>query len=476
MPAVPMPAPRFQCKSTPDAGGDRVARHHNLLIAIFVFLGMTSHRMLAADAQEAGAAAPVDPASFITPSGVWNVHEQETLIEQWEGSFNSPYEGQNSFQSGPDEERTFSFTLFLGRKLWNGAELFYDPELLQGHGLSRTLGIAGFPNGEAVKAAFYNLHYNTSRLYIRQTFGLGGETEKIEDDENQFGETLDVNRITLSIGKFSANDFFDNNAYSKDSRKQFMNWSLWESSAWDYPADVIGYTDGFVAEWNTKDWLLHYGIFMEPTQANGPTLETDVAKAWGQALELDRNYTWGGHSGTLRPFVFWNRANMGNYEDSLGLSPVNPDITQTRAYRSKVGMGLSWDQELAKDLGAFARLSWNDGHTETWAFTEVDRSAAFGLSMQGSRWNRPDDVLGLAGVVNGLSSEHKDYLAAGGIGMILGDGRLNYGLEQIGEAYYNLKVCKWLWITPDFQYVSHPGYNRDRGPIPLYALRAHVGF
>ena len=418
-----------------------------------------------------------DPAAVPTEAASgWNLHQQETLIEQGNSSFPAPYSGPQSFLPSSDQERTFSFTLFLGRRLWDGAELFYNPEILQGHGLSSTLGIAGFPNGEAVKAAFYNLHYNTSRLYIRQTFGLGGEKEKIEDDENQFPETLDVNRITVSVGKFSANDFFDANAYSHDARKQFLNWSLWESAAWDYPADVLGYTGGAVAELNTKDWVFHYGVFMEPTEANGPTLDAHLSKAWSQALEVDRSYTWGSQTGTVRPFVFWNHARMGSYADALAASPASPDVTASRAYRSKYGIGLSWDQTLTATLGAFARLSWNDGKTETFAFTEIDRSAAFGLSLQGTPWGRSSDTVGIAAVANGLSAVHKDYLAAGGIGMILGDGRLNYGLEQMVEAYYDFRVCKWLWLTPDFQYVSHPGYNRDRGPIPFYALRAHVGF
>ena len=418
-----------------------------------------------------------DPAAVPTEAASgWNLHQQETLIEQGNSSFPAPYSGPQSFLPSSDQERTFSFTLFLGRRLWDGAELFYNPEILQGHGLSSTLGIAGFPNGEAVKAAFYNLHYNTSRLYIRQTFGLGGEKEKIEDDENQFPETLDVNRITVSVGKFSANDFFDANAYSHDARKQFLNWSLWESAAWDYPADVLGYTGGAVAELNTKDWVFHYGVFMEPTEAKGPTLDAHLSKAWSQALEVDRSYTWGSQTGTVRPFVFWNHARMGSYADALAASPASPDVTASRAYRSKYGIGLSWDQTLTATLGAFARLSWNDGKTETFAFTEIDRSAAFGLSLQGTPWGRSSDTVGIAAVANGLSAVHKDYLAAGGIGMILGDGRLNYGLEQMVEAYYDFRVCKWLWLTPDFQYVSHPGYNRDRGPIPFYALRAHVGF
>ena len=404
------------------------------------------------------------------------MHEQSTFIDQWHYGFDSPYQGTNSFPASADNERSFSFTLFLGRALWNGADLFFNPEILQGHGLGGTVGIAGYPNGEAGKAAFANLRYNTSRLFIRQTIGLGGETETVGDDENQFPGTRDISRLTLSVGKFSAGDFFDDNAYSHDTRTQFLNWSLWESGAWDYPADVLGYSGGFVAELNEKDWTLHYGVFMEPTESNGPTLDTNLTRAWGQVLQLDWRYGPEGHGGTVRPFIFWNLAHMGNYKDSLSLPSGDVDVTRTRAYRSKAGAGLSWDQELSPDLGGFARLSWNDGRTETWAFTEIDNSVATGLSLRGTRWGRAEDVVGLAAVTNGLSSEHEAYLAAGGNGMILGDGRLNYGREEILETYYDAKVCKCLWITPDFQFVEHPGYNRDRGPIPIYAVRAHVEF
>jgi high affinity Mn2+ porin len=167
---------------------------------------------------------------------------------------------------------------------------------------------------------------------------------------------------------------------------------------------------------------------------------------------------------------------MGNYADTRAMGTEAPDITQSRAYRSKVGIGLSWDQELTSDVGVFARLSWNDGRTETWAFTEIDQSAAVGINLKGTKWSRPDDVVGVAGVASGLSGDHKAYLAAGGLGMILGDGRLNYGCEQIVEAYYDLKLGRGLWLSPDFQYITNPGYNRDRGPVPIYGLRAHVEF
>lgn len=418
-----------------------------------------------------------DSAPAANGGAPWTIHAQSTWIDQGHPSFNSPYEGPNSFTGESQSERTFSFSLFLGYRILASTELYVDPEAFQGHGLSSTLGMAGFPNGEGVKAAYPNLHYNTSRLFIRQTFGLGGEKEKVEDGPNQVAGNMDVDRITLSVGKFAAGDFFDDNTYSHDTRSQFMNWALWESAAWDYPADVVGYTAGFVAEWQTKDWTLHYGIFMEATVPNGARLDYHLADAHGQIVQYDRRYSVGELTGALRPFVFWNQARMGNYQDAV----ENPDITyalsESRAYRSKVGFGVSWDQQLTQDVGVFTRLSWDDGKTESFAFTEVDRSLAAGLSMGGSSWGRKDDVLGVAGIVNAIVPSHQAYLEAGGTeGLILGDGRLNYGPEEILETYYSIQVARWLKISPDFQYAVHPGYNRDRGPVTLYGLRAHVEF
>jgi len=374
-----------------------------------------------------------DSAPAANGGAPWTIHAQSTWIDQGHPSFNSPYEGPNSFTGESQSERTFSFSLFLGYRILASTELYVDPEAFQGHGLSSTLGMAGFPNGEGVKAAYPNLHYNTSRLFIRQTFGLGGEKEKVEDGPNQVAGNMDVDRITLSVGKFAAGDFFDDNTYSHDTRSQFMNWALWESAAWDYPADVVGYTAGFVAEWQTKDWTLHYGIFMEATVPNGARLDYHLADAHGQIVQYDRRYSVGELTGALRPFVFWNQARMGNYQDAV----ENPDITyalsESRAYRSKVGFGVSWDQQLTQDVGVFTRLSWDDGKTESFAFTEVDRSLAAGLSMGGSSWGRKDDVLGVAGIVNAIVPSHQAYLEAG----------------------YQLSADKRNWIQPDVSFLRN---------------------
>ncbi len=401
-----------------------------------------------------------------------SLHAQTTVIEQWHGDFTSPYSGLNSLTGGREDQHTFTLTAFLDRRLWTGAELCYDPEVSQGNGLSSTVGVAGFPNGEATRAGAKSPEYHTARLFLRQTIGLGGETEKVDSDQNQAAGGRDVNRLTFTLGKLSASDQFDNNSYTHDPRTQFLNWALMSNGAWDYPADTKGYTGGFTVEWNRQTRAFRWGAFMEPVGANEGQLDQHLSKAVGQALEWEERYAVAGRSGTLRTLVYWNSAHMGSYDEATRLAV--PDITQTRRYRSKTGLGLNWEQELADGLGAFARAGYNDGRTETWAFTEIDRTFSAGLSLKGARWGRPDDTLAAAVLINGLSPEHRRYLAAGGYGFIVGDGRLNYGAENIFETYYDLKPVAWLALAFDYQWVGHPGYNRDRGPVSIFALRAHL--
>jgi len=304
---------------------------------------------------------------------------------------------------------------------------------------------------------------------------LGGPSSPVDDDQNQVAGAQDESRLTLTLGKLSATDIFDNNAYSHDARTQFLNWALVDDGAWDYPADAKGYTGGFTAEWTLPARTLRYGIFMEPEFANELPLDDHLDKAFGQVVEWEERYTVGGRPGVLRPLAFWNRAHMGLYQAALE-GPQPPDITLSRAYRSKTGAGINWEQEVADGVGVFARAGFDDGRTETWAYTEIDRSVSGGVSVSGKRWGRPDDTLGIAGVVSGLSTEHRDYLAAGGYGFIVGDGRLDYGPECVEETYYSLRIAKALTLSADYQYVLDPGYNRDRGPVNVFGIRVHAEY
>jgi len=407
----------------------------------------------------------------------WTIHAQSTVIEQWHGGFHSFYSGENSLNPQREDKHTATLTIFLGRRLWRGGQIYYNPEVAQGNGLSDVVGVAGFPNGEATRAGSRNSEYNTARLFVRQTFDLGGGSEPIEADRNQLAGATSIDCLTLTLGKFSATDIFDNNSYSHDSRTQFLNWALMDNGAWDYPADVKGYTGGFSAEWKQRPRALRWGVFMMPVEANGRALDKHLGKAWGQIVEWEERYTAHGRVGVLRTFLFWNRAHMGSYAQALlgaGVSP--PDIKPTCSYRSKAGGGLNWEQEIAEGVGVFARASCNDGHAESWAFTEIDRTVSAGLSVKGSQWERSEDTLGIAVVADGLSAQHRRYLAAGGYGFIVGDGTLRYGPEQIFETYYDWKPYKWISFAADAQLIGHPAYNRDRGPVTAFAVRTHIEF
>ena len=402
----------------------------------------------------------------------WSLHAHGTFVGQGRLAIRSPYEGANSLQAQGEFQETVTMTLFVGRRLWQGAELFVVPEVTQGTGLSQTLGIAAFPNGEATRADTIVPEITLARLLLRQTIDLGGEEESVAADPLHFAGTRQSTHLILTFGKLAAPDIFDDNRYSHDPRTQFLNWALMENGAWDYPADTKGYTIGGVIELATGPFSFRYGGFMEPKDANGPNLDWTIKNAWGHTVELEGSYALGGRPGVARLLGFVNRSNAGSYVAALGQNPTAPDITLTREPREKYGGGLSIDQELTDDLGAFARLGWNDGHSETWAFTEIDRAISLGLSLKGTAWSRPEDTFGVAAVQSMLSYPHRHYLAAGGLGFILGDGALNYSPEIVLETYYAAKL-RWIFVTVDYQYVTNPAFNRDRGPVSIFALRVH---
>ncbi len=413
----------------------------------------------------------------------FNVYGQATVVTQWNGPFRSPYEGTNSFLSQRDTATSETSTLFLGARFWQGCEVYFNPEIAGGTGLSDVYGIAAFPNGEITRVGLPQPTPYVARLWIQQTFGFGGAQEKLESGPNQLAEYKDISRLTVAAGRMAATDWFDNNAYSHDPRSQFMNWCLMYNGAWDYPADVRGYTYGIVAELNQKDWALRYGIFAEPEVANGAEIDPKIGMAHGQAVELENRYKLGNHPGKIRWMAYWNRADMGNYDQALAISPHDPDVTATASYGSiKYGFGINVEQEFTDKLGGFLRLGWNDGHTETWAFTECDQTVAFGFILTGAAGRRDGDEIGSGFCVDGLSRPHREYLGAGGLGFELGDGQLNYEPELAWETYYKWQVFgkvlknKSIWISPDFQFIGNPGYNGDRGPVAIGSVRVHAEF
>jgi high affinity Mn2+ porin len=411
----------------------------------------------------------------------YSAHAQATVVTQihqhW---FRSPYVGPNSLLPSEPAATSMTGTLFLDMRLWedcgSSGELIFNPETSGGRGFSDVMGIAGFPNGEISRVGVPEPTPYIARLFLRQTWGLGGEQEKIADAINLIAGMRDVNRITVVIGKIPPTDLVDDNRYSHDPRTQFLNWSLMYNGAYDYPANVRGYDYGYGIEFNHKDWAFRYGGFGEPEVANGAAIDPKLFVALGQVMEYEQRWMWEEHPGHARFLAYLNHAHMGNYREALFLMPVDPNITETRAYRIKYGFGLSWDQEVSKDLGIFGRLGWNNGQSESWAFTEIDETASLGMVLKGRCWCRPNDVFGLGVACNGLSSPHRDYLAAGGLGFIIGDGRLNYGLEKILETYYAWQISKGIIFTLDFQEVDHPAYNKDRGPVAIGSMRVHIEF
>jgi high affinity Mn2+ porin len=448
------------------------------ILALFVFVPRDAPAGEPSGPATQPAGEPTEPLKTTPAPNWWNAHAQATVITEEHDAFHAPYAGRDSLPRHEPLRTSFTATLFFGARLpWEGGEAYFDPEIAGGEGFGGVTGIAGFPNGEIPRVGTPEPEPYVARLYYRQTFGLGGPREKVDDGPNQLEGTRDISRLSVFAGKFSAVDFFQQNSYTNDPRAQFSNWALFTDGAWDYPADTRGYTEGVVVELNEPVWALRYGAMAEPKTANGGTLDSRVLRALGQSLELEERWTLSKRPGAARLMGFYNNSHAGKYQEAIDHpGPNGPDVTLTRTFRAKYGLGLSAEQEVADGVGVFGRLSWNDGHSETWSFTEIDRSLTVGSSVKGTRWHRPEDVAGLAGIVNGISKDHRDYLAAGGYGFIIGDGRLNYGYEEILEAYYLCKVADHIFVSPDLQFVRNPAYNRDRGPVTIGGLRVHVEF
>lgn len=406
----------------------------------------------------------------------WEIHGQSTYIGQGYPAFHAPYTGTNSLTPAPQYQATWSNSLFLNARLWEGGEVYYNPELLQGFGLNNTVGLGGFSNGEAQKSNFPYPHYNTSRLILRQTWGFGGEQEELPSGPTQLGGKVDVSRLTVQAGKFAVTDIFDGNSYAKDTRKDFMNWSMWAPGAFDYSADKVGLTYGATAELNQKRWALRAGYFLMDDTSNSNNFDTKVFERGSYVLELENRYTLFGQPGKLRTIAWLNSAFSGSYRETLNNPALNLDIALTRQGRIKYGYVFSLEQALSDDLGLFARWSWNDGKTEIMAFTDIDSSLSLGTSIKGTKWGRPDDVIGIGGAINGLSLDHRDFIAAGGLGVLIGDGQLNYQRERIMEAYYAYALNKQVTLTADYQFITNPAYNADRGPVSVFSGRMHAEF
>jgi high affinity Mn2+ porin len=441
--------------------------------------GLAAFSALAAAA--GGGVVPDDAATAAVPAAAWNLHGQFTGVFQYHPAFTSPYQGSNSLDRGNNGRETTDATLFGGARLWAGAAAYVNAEVDQGFGLNDTLGAAGFPSGEAYKVGARNPYFRLPRAFVRQVIALSDDpaAPALDDAINQLPDAGTGDSLTLTAGKFSTVDIFDSNRYAHDPRGDFLNWSVIDAGAFDYPADAWGFTYGAAIEWRRAWWTARGGIFALSKVPNSKDIDGQF-RQFGLISEFEARYALLGRPGTLRALAFLNRGEMGRYADALALAQTSgaaPDTGLVRRYASRPGMVLNAEQEIAPDLGAFGRLSANTGAQEAYEFTEINASASAGLSLGGSRWQRPDDRTGLAVVMNGISSAARRYLADGGLGILIGDGRLpHYGREKIVEAYYACRVRAKVTAGADLQELVNPAYNRDRGPVTVASVRIHAEF
>jgi len=436
-----------------------------------------------ADTSDAPAPEAADGAGSAAPDAEngperWNIFYQATSIGQYHGTFRSPYSGPYSLQDYPERDVSLTTTLFFGLRLDQNTQLYFDPEMAGGRGFSNVTGIANFPNGEMPRIASATPTPYIARLYVSHDFGFGSEKENFESEENQLAGERPMTRYTVVVGRFTVTDFFDNNSYTHDPRTQFMGWGVMYNGAWDYAADTRGYTWGWVHEFHARRWSVRYGSAAEPKTANGMRFDRRLFRDRSDMFEGELRYRPGGHAGAIRLLSFFNRTDSGTYADAIRLaeqSGTTPEVTATRRIGTlKYGFGLNLEQEIMTNVGVFARLGWNDGKTESFAFTAIDRLASAGVSVKGKLWKRRFDTAATALTVSGLSAVHAQYLAQGGLDFIIGDGALRYGPEYVSESYYSARLFPGLFATLDFQRVINPGFNRDRGPLWIPTLRQHL--
>jgi len=409
---------------------------------------------------------------------VFAIHGQFTYVEQETSGFNAPYRGANSLSPNAGAETTDA-TVYLGARLWPGAEAWLNGELDQGFGLDDTLGAAGFPSGEAYKVGKNQPYARLPRAFLRQTFDLPGDAHTLEAGANQLRGSQSENRVVLTVGKFSVVDIFDTNQFAHDARMDFLNWSVIDAGTFDYAADAWGYTVGAALEWYSRDWTLRGGVFDLSDVPNSARLDPGFHE-FQMDLEVEHRHEIANRSGRVLLTVFESRGRMGLLDEAVAVAQNNNmpvSIAAVRRYRSRSGGSLSIEQQIAPDLGAFIRAGKAAGNVEAYEFTDIDRTLAVGVSLQGSRWHRPGDTVGLAAVDNGISAARERYLNAGGLGILVGDGRLPHpGPERIIESYYSAAVLKVAHISLDYQWIGHPAYNRDRGPASVIAVRLHAQF
>jgi high affinity Mn2+ porin len=415
-------------------------------------------------------------------------HGQFTFVGQGYPAIRSPYVGANSLPGGGQIRETTDATLAVGYQPWQGGQFWFEPEIDQGFGLANTHGLAGFATAEAFKLGASYPYARVDRYFLRQTFELGGPTQNIDADMGVFAGTTTQDRVVLTAGKYSIVDIFDTNKYANDPKTDFLNWSAVNAGSFDYAGDAWGMTYGVAAEWYTGDWTLRSGIF---DMSKTPAESANSAQSYGldgsfQQFQLvdeieHRHRLWD-QPGALRLTAFLTRGRMANFGNAIELSQttgldINDATAADRRYRNRPGVSLNMEQQVTDTVGVFARAGWADGNVEPWDFTDIDRTVQTGVSITGKDWGRPDDTVGAVGIINGISKTHEAWFNDGGLGILIGDGMLpKYGLEKIFETYYSYAITSALKLSADYQFAADPGYNRQRGPVSIGAVRLHWEF
>jgi len=417
------------------------------------------------------------------PETFWDrfwISVQGNFISQYHPAFDARYSGPNSFPTQSQDATSRVETLYTGFRITPQLEILADVESAGGAGLGNALGIAGFTNVDVVRNPSLSQNPYIARVMLHYTIPLGQQIVEATRNPLSLSAAVPSRRLELRAGKMSTVDFFDLNSVGSDSHLQFMNWTVVNNGAFDYAADTRGYTYGFLAEYYDQRWAARFGEMLMPTVANGLNLDWDLARSRGENYEVEYHPTLLLKRATVvRALAFENHANMGLYREAIDgyLSGRDslPNVTLYRKQgRVKYGFGLNAEQEFTDLWRGFFRLGWNDGHTESFAYTEVDRTAAIGSDFRGNPWRRPQDKIGVAFVANAISGDHRRYLELGGSGFILGDGGLNYGLEKIFETYYTAHIWRGISMAFDYQHVADPGYNTARGPASVVSLRMHI--
>jgi high affinity Mn2+ porin len=408
----------------------------------------------------------------------WFLRGQMTTILQGHLRMRSPYQGPSSLDPRPVFRNTQSIDLVIGRRLWDNAEAVVVPMLTRGFGMSNAVGVASFPNNEAFRLGSRDPYFLVSRAFIRQTIDLSFDADGADPDPMRFTGPLARERLTITAGKVSVWDFFDDNRYAHDARGQFMGWGMVGAAGFDYAADARGFTNGLVLEWEDGTWAVRQGAFMIAKRANGLALDQQVFKGYQTITEVDRYWRLGSNRPGAVRFLAGASSTRAPTWQAMSASVLAGDEPPAVAQRRSVkpNLAMNAEQELTDVLGAFLRLGWNDGLRRNWMYTEQDWSVSAGLALNGLHWDRADDTIGLGFNVGGISRAHRQFLEAGGIGFITGDGRLRYRPEAVMETYYDAKLYHGLNAAVNLQLVQNPGYNADRGPAVVLGLRLRAAF